>query len=120
MAHRKGPKSTELKEAVCRRLKAAGEAYTKVQAGLARQLDVDPRQLNGYYQARNYPDEAFLVRFCDLTGCTMDWIFRGLMNASMPPETAVHIALAYPDLVAQSAARGTPAARSVEAGDRQS
>ena len=110
MTHRKGPKSSELKDLVAQRFKAAGEAYTSNQAQLARDLGVDPRQLNGYYRGRNYPDEAMLVKFCNLSGCTMDWIYRGIMDTKLPPETAVHIALRYPELVRQQEAVAVVAA----------
>jgi hypothetical protein len=75
MAHRKEPKSSELKAFVAARLKAAGSAYISNQAALARELEIDPRQINGYYLGKNYPDEAFLVKFCAVTGCTMAVIY---------------------------------------------
>lgn len=68
MAHKKPPKSSELKKAVCARFKAAGQAYTRVAADLARMLDINPKQLSGYYTGRNYPDEAIIVKFCDRSG----------------------------------------------------
>jgi transcriptional regulator with XRE-family HTH domain len=106
----KGPKSSELKAMVCARLKAAGEAYQTNQRALAKLLEIDPRQLNGYYRGKHYPDEMILVKFCNLTGCTMDWIFRGLLDVKMPPETAIWIAINEPGLMAPAAraAAGLP------------
>ncbi|GBQ99884.1 hypothetical protein AA23498_3582 [Acetobacter nitrogenifigens DSM 23921 = NBRC 105050] len=99
MAHIKAPKSSELKAAIAARFKAAFEAYGMSQANMARALDIDPRQLNGYLRAKNFPDEAIIVRFCDITGCPADWIYRGLLEAKMPMETAIHIAMEYPQLI---------------------
>ncbi|WP_186807686.1 helix-turn-helix domain-containing protein [Swaminathania salitolerans] len=99
MAHAKSPKSTELKDAVRERLVAAISAYGISQADLARKLNVSSQQVNGYVKGKNYPDEFFIVRFCDLTGCTLDWLYRGLMSSAMPVELAVHIALENPTLM---------------------
>ncbi|WP_122039332.1 helix-turn-helix transcriptional regulator [Asaia bogorensis] len=99
MAHVKAPKSTELKDAVRERLVAAIGAYGISQADLARKLNVSSQQVNGYVKGKNYPDEFFIVRFCDLTGCTLDWLYRGLMSSAMPVELAVHIALENPTLM---------------------
>ncbi|MDR6182083.1 helix-turn-helix domain-containing protein [Asaia bogorensis] len=99
MAHVKAPKSTDLKDAVRERLVAAVSAYGISQAELARRLGVSSQQVNGYIKGRNYPDELFIVKFCDLTGCTLDWLYRGLMSSVMPVELAVHIALENPELM---------------------
>ncbi|WP_336945311.1 helix-turn-helix transcriptional regulator [Asaia sp. HN010] len=104
MAHVKAPKSTDLKDAVRERLVAAVSAYGISQADLARRLGVSSQQVNGYIKGRNYPDELFIVRFCDLTGCTLDWLYRGLMSSAMPVELAVHIALENPRLMREDTA----------------
>lgn len=81
------------------RLKAARLAYEPNGAEAARLLDVTPQVLNAYEKGRNFPDEQFLVRFCDLTRCPVDWIFRGKMRAEMGPEMAARIAVYAPELV---------------------
>lgn len=109
MAHVKAPKSTALKDAVRERLVAAIGAYGISQADLARRLEVSSQQVNGYVKGRNYPDELFIVRFCDLTGCTLDWLYRGLMSSAMPVDLAVHIALENPQLMQRDTQAANPA-----------
>lgn len=101
MAHVKPPKSAELKVLVAARMKAAVDAYHSTRAEVARRLDITPQQLSAALNARNYPDEAFVVKLCELTGCTADWIYRGVMKSEMPVDLAVHIAMEHPELVKQ-------------------
>jgi len=105
MAHIKAPKNSEMKALICARFAAAVKAYCSNQAQVARELDIDPRQLNGYVKGKNFPDESLVVRFCDITGCTTDWIYRGIMKSEMPVETAIHIAMESPGLVRQEQRR---------------
>lgn len=84
-------KSSELRMLMARRLRAARMAFMENGAAAARLLGVTPQVLNAYEQARNFPDEHFMVRFCDLTGCTMDWILRGRLRAEMAAEMLVRI-----------------------------
>ncbi len=83
MARGKTEKSSDLRRLMAARLKAARLAYMENGAEMARVLGVTPQTLNSYERGRNFPDEQFLVRFCNLTGCPTDWIFRGLMSAEM-------------------------------------
>ncbi|NHN93764.1 helix-turn-helix domain-containing protein [Acetobacter sicerae] len=106
MAHAKPPKSSELREAIAARFKAAFNAYGASQAELARQLEIDPRQLNGYLRGKNFPDESVIVKFCDITRCPTDWIYRGVIEAKMPLATAIHIAMESPDLFPTKAEAG--------------
>jgi transcriptional regulator with XRE-family HTH domain len=97
--HAKPRKSSELKEQVALRFAAACKAYQPIQAELARELQITPQQLNGYLRRKNYPDEAVLVRFCDISGCTLDWIFRGLMESQVSAEMAARIGHFSPELI---------------------
>lgn len=98
-------KSSELRMLMARRLRAARLAYMENGAEVARLLDVTPQVLNAYEKGRNFPDEYFMLRFCDLTGCPMDWILRGRMRSEMAAEMAVRIGYFDPDLL-----RGLPQA----------
>lgn len=100
MARGKKVKSSELRALLARRLRAARMAYKENAAELARDLGVTPQTLNAYEKGRNFPDELFLVRFCDLTGCPMDWLLRGKMRAEMSAEMAVRIGYFDPGLLA--------------------
>lgn len=119
MAHIKPPKSSELREAIAARFKAAFNAYGSSQAEMARQLEIDPRQLNGYLRGKNFPDESVIVKFCDLTGCPTDWIYRGLIEAKMPLPTAIHIAMESPDLFPKRGEAGV-VEQAIEAASSQS
>lgn len=99
MSRGKQQKSTVLRMMMARRLKAARFAYEENAAAMARELGVTPQVLNSYEKGRNYPDETFLARFCDLTGCPADWIFRGKMETSMPPVMAARIGAYFPELL---------------------
>ncbi len=99
MARGKTEKSSDLRRLMAARLKAARLAYMENGAEMARVLGVTPQTLNSYERGRNFPDEQFLVRFCNLTGCPTDWIFRGLMSAAMSAEMAARIGHFAPALV---------------------
>ncbi len=92
-------KSSELRRQIAERLKAARMAFDTVAAVVARALGVSKQCLNGYESGRTYPDELFLVRFHELTGCPMDWIFLGKITAEMPPAMAARIAVLAPELL---------------------
>lgn len=92
-------KSSELRMLMARRLKAARMAYKENGAEMARDLGVTPQVLNAYEKGRNFPDEHFMLRFCNLTGCPMDWILRGRMRSEMAVEMAVRIGYFDPGLL---------------------
>ena len=97
------------------RLKAARMAFEPNGAEVARLLGVTPQVLNAYEKARNFPDEYFLVQFCELTRCPMDWIFRGKMSSEMSAEMASRIGHFAPELVEGLAADRQVAALAQEA-----
>ena len=99
MARGKKVKSSELRTLMARRLRAARMAYKENAAEMARDLGVTPQVLNAYEKGRNFPDEHFMLRFCNMTGCPMDWILRGKMRAEMTIEMAVRIGYFAPDLL---------------------
>jgi transcriptional regulator with XRE-family HTH domain len=105
------PKSSELRELIGRRLKAARIAYQPNAASVARALDLSPQTLNKYEQGTRFPDELFLVRFNELTSCPTDWIFLGRITAEMPAVMAARIAVQAPDLVSEPPMEHRPAAR---------
>lgn len=99
MAQGKKIKSSDLRMLMARRLKAARMAYKENGAEMARDLGVTPQVLNAYEKGRNFPDEYFMLRFCNLTGCPMDWILRGRMRTEMAVEMAVRIGYFDPGLL---------------------
>jgi transcriptional regulator with XRE-family HTH domain len=99
MARGKKAKSSDLRIMVAQRLRAARMAYEPNAAQVARDLGVTPQVLNAYEKGRNYPDETFINRFCDLSGCPAEWIYRGKFQAIMPPAMAALIGVNFPELV---------------------
>jgi hypothetical protein len=49
---------------------------------------------------RNYPDQALLVRFCLLTGCSTDWLFFGTVQPMMTTVLANRLRAKFPTLIA--------------------
>lgn len=124
MARGKTEKSSDLRRLMAARLKAARLAYLENGAEMARALGITPQTLNAYERGRNFPDEHFLVRFCNLTGCPTDWILRGRMSATMSAEMAARIGHFAPDLVsgldrglARAEAEGAADAETLAAAD---
>lgn len=103
-AHAKPPKSSELKNEVTLRFAAAASVYRPVQAELALELGIDARQLNGYYRGKNYPDEKTIVDFCNLSGCTADWIYLGRPHG-LPEEMKKLVPAKLMDLKAERKAK---------------
>ena len=103
-------KSSDLRDLVGRRLKAARMAYDPNQAAMARLLEIDPRQLAKYELGKLFPDEALIVKFCRITGCTADWLYLGRIGEPMPIVMAARIGVLAPDLVAPAGAVSRKAA----------
>jgi transcriptional regulator with XRE-family HTH domain len=99
MAAGKQPKSSELRELVSRRLKAARMAYDPNAAAVARALGISPQTLHKYENDKTFPDEMFIVKFCDLTGIPTDFIYRGRFPQEMPAVLAARIGVIDPALV---------------------
>ena len=104
-------KSSELRILMAKRLKAARMAHDKMAAPVARALGISKQAINAYENGRLFPDEGYLVRFHELTGCPTDWIFLGKITAEMPPEMAARIAVLAPELLKLAPAK---AARTAE------
>ena len=99
---------------MARRLKAARFAYVESATEAAKLLDVTPQVLNAYEKGRNYPDESFLIRFSELTGCPLEWIIRGKIRAEMPTAMAVRIGAYFPDLLQELAGEPVGKSRAAE------
>ncbi len=95
----KQPKSTDLKQRIAERLRAARTAYDENSSFVARELGVTPQVLNAAEKGRNYPDALMLIRFCLLTGCPTDWIFLGRMESRMPVTMAARVGALFPQLL---------------------
>lgn len=110
MAGPKKPKSVELREAIARRLRAARIAYEPNAAEVARRLEIDPRVLSKYEKGGLFPDELFVVRFCELTGCPADFLYLGRITQEMDSRLAARIGVIDPELVPPPSASARQAA----------
>lgn len=96
---RNSVKSSELKTQIAARLKAARMAYDENGAAVARAIGIERPRLQKYEDGSTYPDEMFVVKFAQLTGCPTDWIYLGRITAEMPATMAARIAVLAPELV---------------------
>lgn len=62
------------------RLVLTREALGKTQAEMCRIMGIPPNRWNNAETGDNYPSLADLVRFCQVTGATTDWIQRGIRS----------------------------------------
>jgi transcriptional regulator with XRE-family HTH domain len=79
------------------RLQATRRAYHPKSAEVARRLGVHAHTLNAWEKGRNFPNEFFLIRFCDLVEVPVDWLFKGAasIEAKIDPELAASLVLRY-------------------------
>ena len=92
------PRATDIKEDIARRLRAARSVVFDSAAKCARALDVPKNTWQHYEAGERYPDPYHLVRFCDATGFTADFIYRGRFKGIME-DVQIRLAAEYPDLV---------------------
>jgi transcriptional regulator with XRE-family HTH domain len=81
--------SLEHRRLVAYRLELALEAIGVTKSEAARAIGVSPSKI-GNWTAHNrevlhYPDPELLSRLCDRFGLTMDYLYRGVTSASVPP-----------------------------------
>lgn len=67
------------------RLRITLEALNLSQADVARIFEVSPSKLGNWLRGDNYPNEWFLVRFCERYNITSDWILRGVVAGVASP-----------------------------------
>jgi transcriptional regulator with XRE-family HTH domain len=92
------PRADDLKPAVSRRLRAARAVVYDTAAGCARALGVPKNTWGNYEKGAAYPDPAHLVRFCDATGFTTDFIYRGRFRG-ITEDVQIRLAADHPELV---------------------
>ncbi len=95
----KAPKSAELRAIVCERFRAAVYCYAEKQVYVANALGITAQQLSKSMTGTSYPDEQVIVDFCDLSGFSLDWIYRGRAHSIVPRDMAMRLSELYPDLL---------------------
>jgi hypothetical protein len=104
----KKPRAVDIKADVSRRLKAARTVVYDSAAACARILEVPKNTWGHYEDGSRYPDPYHLVRFCDLTGFTTDFIYRGRFRG-IAEDVQIRLAADCPELVDEAPDVGTPA-----------
>lgn len=65
------------------RLRLAIASLGRTPADVSRILGVTQQKLGNWMRGDNYPDETFIVSFCDRFNVSMDWIYRGRVSVVM-------------------------------------
>lgn len=76
-------------------------------AACARVLEMPKNTWGHYEDGTRYPDPYHLVRFCDMTGFTTDFIYRGRLRG-IEEDVQIRLAANYPELVDEAPDVGTP------------
>ena len=92
------PRSVDLKPAIGRRLKAARTIVFDTSDACAASLGVPKETWRHYEIGDRYPDPYWITRFCDDTGFTADFIYRGHFRG-IREDVQIRLAAEYPDLV---------------------
>ncbi len=109
MAQGKRPRARDIRAELGKRLRWAREVVAESQARLCRDLGgVDATAWNRWERGTRYPDPVVLVRFCDVFGLTMDYLYRGDLRG-VREDVAFRLAAYHPELV--DAARPAEARR---------
>ena len=68
------------------------------QTRLAKLFHADQSTWNKYLKGTRLPSVSALIRFCDEFGVSLDFIYRGRLDASMKPELVIHLVRRHPEL----------------------
>ena len=80
------------------------------QAAVARLIGISQPAWNRYERGTRDIDVAALTRFCEIFGVSADWVVLGDLY-SLPGEVIARLVEAYPQIVAETAARRLPSRR---------
>lgn len=92
------PRVTELMPAIGRRLRKARSILYSSSDACAKAFEVPLETWRHYEKGDRYPDPWHLVRFCDETGFTTDFIYRGRLRG-IREDVQLRLAAEYPELV---------------------
>jgi transcriptional regulator with XRE-family HTH domain len=92
------PRASDIKDDVGRRLRAARSIVYDSSNLCARALGLPHQTWRNYEKGERYPDPFHLVRFCDATGFTLDFIYRGRLRG-IAEDVQIRLAADYPELV---------------------
>lgn len=84
-------------KAVGIRLRMLRDVLGHPQAAWARALHVKPQILNKWEQGTRQPNIETLIVICASTGCTLDFIFRGVIGSDMRQELRESLTASFPN-----------------------
>lgn len=94
----KEARASDLKPDIGRRLKAARSIRFRAADACAKALGIPVNTWRGWEKGEKYPDPVGLVKFCDATGFTTDFIYRGRFRG-IEERAQIRLAAQYPELV---------------------
>lgn len=92
------PRAVDIKAAVARRLRAARSIVYDTSNGCARALSMPSQTWRNYEEGVRYPDPYYAVQFCNATGVTMDFLYRGHFRG-IQEDVQIRLAAEFPELV---------------------
>jgi transcriptional regulator with XRE-family HTH domain len=79
------------REAIIQRITVTRRAYGWSQSELSRRLGITPQAWGHYEHCRSNIPYEIASKICDLTGVSLDWIYRGV-EILLPKIVADHLA----------------------------
>jgi transcriptional regulator with XRE-family HTH domain len=73
------------------RLRRTREAFKMNQAQWCRLVGIETQAWNNYESGRRRISIDQAIKVCQATGVTIDWIYRGLMNSSLPSSIQIEL-----------------------------
>jgi transcriptional regulator with XRE-family HTH domain len=79
-----------MKARLVSRVRVLMQEYGWIQDDLARETGMSNSAAGNFLSLANYPDEEAMVRLCEITGVSMDWLYRGNLD-SVPTKLAIRL-----------------------------
>lgn len=101
-------RASTLKPDIGRRLRAARSIVFDSSDACAKALKIHINTWRNYEKGERYPDPWLLVRFCDATGFTMDFMYRGRLRG-IEEDVQIRLVAEHPALAEEAPDVGLPA-----------
>lgn len=101
-------RASDLKPQIAKRLRAARSIKFPSSDACAKALQIPINTWRNWELGDKYPNPGRLVKFCDATGFTMDFLYRGRFRG-IEERTQIRLAAEYPELVDEAPDMQEPA-----------